>query len=87
MTIAVNERAPISFRVCEDAEGNPYIGTRENGPNTNSILNERTSLYFGLFKGTDMEEAEKIVAFLNANISSVGLTVFDNATFQTEVKG
>jgi hypothetical protein len=77
MTRARTEHAPVSFRVCEDAEGKPFIGTRENGPKTNSILNEHANLFLSLVEGKDIHEAERIVAFLNDNISAVSLTIFD----------
>jgi hypothetical protein len=78
MTRARTEHAPIRFRVCEDADGNPYIGTQEDGPKTNIVLNQHASLFFRLSEGTKIKEAENIVAFLNDNIVSVSLTIFDS---------
>ncbi len=41
---AKNEFSDVQFKACEDADGTPYIGTHENGPKTNLVLNDKLSL-------------------------------------------
>jgi hypothetical protein len=65
---AKNEFADVHFKACEYEDGTPYIGTDENGPETNSVLNEKLSLSLQLKKGTSLEEARTIVNYLNQHI-------------------
>ena len=72
---AKNEFADVQFKACQYEDGTPYIGTHENGPKTNSVLNEKLSLSLQLKKGTSYEEAQTIVDYLNDHITRVAATI------------
>jgi hypothetical protein len=72
---AKNEFADVRFKVYEYDDGTPYIGTLEDGPKTNLVLNDKLSLSLQLKKGTSFEEAETIVAYLNQHITRVAATI------------
>jgi hypothetical protein len=73
--IAKNEFADVQFKACEYEDGTPYVGTHENGPKTNLVLNEKLSLSLQLKKGTSFEEAQTIVSYLNQHITRVAATI------------
>ena len=69
-----SEFADVSFRVSESIEGQPpFITTRENGPATNQILDDKTDFLMLLYKGTTLEEAEKLVKMLNEHVRVISL--------------
>jgi hypothetical protein len=72
---ANNEFADVRFKACEYEDGTPYIGTDENGPKTNSVLNEKFSLSLQLKEGTSHEEARTIVNYLNQHVTRVAATI------------
>jgi hypothetical protein len=51
----------------------PYIGTLENGPAGNTILNDTTSFLMTLKKGTTMGEAQKLVEHLNQVVEQISI--------------
>ena len=53
--------------------GVPYIGTLENGPASNTILNDKTSFMMTLMKGTTMGEAQKLVEHLNQVVEQISI--------------
>ena len=75
MSAQKNEFADVKFKVCQYDDGTPYIGTLENGPKTNSVLNERLSLSLQLKKDTSFEKARTIVSYLNQHITRVAATI------------
>jgi hypothetical protein len=68
-----SEFADVRFRVSEFGDGEPYLSTQENGPNTNSILNGTTSFLMTLQKGTTIAEAEKLADHLNQHVAKISL--------------
>lgn len=72
---AKNEFADVRFKACEYEDGTPYVGTHENGPKTNLVLNEKLSLSLQLKRGTSREEAQTIVRYLNQHIIRVAATI------------
>jgi len=72
---AKKEFADVQFKACEYEDGTPYIGTDENGPKTNLVLNEKLSLSLQLKKSTSHEEAQIIVSYLNQHITRVAVTI------------
>jgi hypothetical protein len=67
------EFADGTFKLREWPDGSPYIGTLENGPKTNSILNETTSFLMTLQEGTTMDEAGRLVDHLNQLVKQISI--------------
>jgi hypothetical protein len=67
------EFADVEFKVYEFGESEPYIGTRENGPDTNTILNSRASFLMLLKPGTSVNEAEQLAQHLNNSVQRISL--------------
>jgi hypothetical protein len=68
------EFADVQFKANQYDDGTPYIGTLEDGPKTNLVLNDKLSLSLQLRNGTSFEKAETIAAYLNQHITRVGAT-------------
>ena len=71
--ITKSEFADVRFKVQEFDGGVPYIGTLENGPASNTILNDTTSFLMTLKKGTTMGEAQKLVEHLNQVVEQISI--------------
>ena len=67
------EFADARFKVAEFSGGVPYINTLENGPKSNTILNDTTSFLMTLKKGTTMEDAERLVEQLNQFVEQISI--------------
>jgi hypothetical protein len=67
------EFAKVQFKVCEYGDGTPFLCTLENGPRTNTILNDTTSVTIQLKSGATFEDAEIVARYLNANIETIGI--------------
>lgn len=53
------------FKVSEFGDGVLFISTLENGPASNSVLNDTTSFLMTLKQGATMPDAQKLVEHLN----------------------
>jgi hypothetical protein len=67
------EFADARFKVYEFGDGEPFIGTLENGPATNTILNATTSFLMTLQRGTTMDDAERLVDQLNRLVRKISI--------------
>jgi hypothetical protein len=67
----INESADVRFKACEYGDGEFYLGTLENGSPNNSILHDRLSLSLQLKKGTTLQQAEVMAAYLNEHITKI----------------
>jgi hypothetical protein len=64
----------VRFKANEFGDGKTfYLGTLENGPRTNSILNETTELTLLFKKGISFPEAQAVASYLNERLEKVGL--------------
>jgi acyl-coenzyme A thioesterase PaaI-like protein len=70
---AKSEFADVRFRVQEFEGGVPYIGTLENGPTSNTTLNDTTSFLMTLKKGTTTGEAQELVEHLNQVVEQISI--------------
>jgi len=70
-----NEFADVQFKASEYGDGTPYIGTLEDGPKTNLVLNDKLSLSLQLRKGTSFERAKAIAAYLNQHVTRFAATI------------
>ncbi|WP_109485444.1 hypothetical protein [Occallatibacter savannae] len=68
-----SEFADVRFSAAEFAEGEPFITTLENGPKTNTILDDKTDFLLILKAGTTPHQAERLVHELNAHVKQIGL--------------
>lgn len=74
----ISEFANVQFRVHESIDDQPpFIGTRENGPTTNELLDDKTDFLMLLYKGTTLDEAQKLVHLLNEQVRQIGLQRHD----------
>jgi hypothetical protein len=67
------ETADVQFKVCEFGDRTPYLCTLENGPRTNTVLNDTTSFTLELRDGTSFDEAWAIANYLNDHVTKIGL--------------
>jgi hypothetical protein len=68
-----SEFADVRFKVSEFGDGEPYLSTQENGPNTNATLNGTTAFLMTLQKGTTITEAESLADHLNKHVAQISL--------------
>lgn len=68
-----SEFADVRFSTAEFSEGEPFITTLENGPKTNTILDDKTNFLLILKEGTTPHEAERLVHELNAHVKQISL--------------
>jgi hypothetical protein len=76
MTQAKTEHGDLLFKVSEYGDGTFWISTepRNKGiPALNDAL-----LGFGLPDGTSFQKAHEVADYLNGNLTSVSLTIFDS---------
>jgi hypothetical protein len=71
--ITKSEFADVRFNVQEFDGGVPYIGTLENGPASNTTLNDTTSFLMTLKKDTTMGDAQKLVEHLNQVVEQISI--------------
>ena len=62
-----------TFKTYEFGGGSPFIGTLENGPKTNAILNDKTSFLITLQAGTTTDEAGRLVDNLNQLVKQISI--------------
>jgi hypothetical protein len=67
------EFANVRFKVAESEGRLPYITTLENGPTTNTILNDKTSFLMTLKKGISFEVAQELVEHMNQYIQQISI--------------
>lgn len=67
------EFADVRFKANEFGDGTFYLGTLENGPKTNSILNDTTDITLLFKKGISFHEAQAVASYLNERVERVGL--------------
>lgn len=68
-----SEFADVRFRVSEFGGGEPFISTLENGPGTNSVLNDKNNFIMILNDGTTTEEEKRLVKHLNAHVKQISI--------------
>ena len=79
---AKTEHGEFRFRVSEFERG-AYVSTEPQGERGLSVLPGNTSLFFTL-KDDSFENAQRIAAFLNDRVATIGTTVFrDHPMFAT----
>ncbi len=71
---AKTEHAEFRFRVSEFEKG-AYVSTEPLRPPGLSLLPGATGLFFTL-KDDSFENAERVAAFLNGQVATIGITVF-----------
>ena len=84
-TQARTERGEYLFKVKEYADGTPWI-TAEPRLKEMPIL-DNAFIGFGLPKGSSYQYAEKVAKFMNENLASISMTIFDtHPMFKQEAK-
>ena len=68
------EFADVRFKACDNEGTIQFIGTQENGPDINSILNGKLNFRLQLKPGTTFEQATEITEYLNDHISKLSVT-------------
>ena len=76
MTEARTDRAQYVFKVSEAADGTPWISTEPLRAEDIPLL-EHAFIGFDLPRGTTLEEAQQIARYLNDNLESISVTLFD----------
>ena len=68
------EIIPAQFTVSEWADGTPFLSLQEDGPETNTVLNNKNLLAIHLERGTTIADAQELARFMNRHITKIGLT-------------
>jgi hypothetical protein len=68
------EFAKVRFKACDNEGAVRFIGTLENGPDSNTVLHSRLDFRLQLKPGHTFEEAEQIARYLNEHIAQLSVT-------------
>jgi hypothetical protein len=70
------ERGKVSFTVKEFADGTPWIMTEQDHKSMPAL--ENAFIAFELNDHTTLEQAQRIADFMNKNLATVSMTIFDD---------